>query len=695
MKKLLTVFTFITFFSTILKANGVAIVDASQGIYFTLISSQITAEVENQVAVITYNQTFRNDLTELSNFKFAFPLPEGASATELQIYFEGVWKTAKIIAQEPDTTLPGVGGSGSISYNLESYLGQSPLFYNIKTEVPIDSTITIQLKYVQLLKYEFGKVNLICSNDYSTIQNSELENQTFDFLLTSSRTIEFLKLLNRTTYEYNIGETSAQLSCFDQSKIADTDYNVEYSLNSAELGLFSFSTFQPDTLVPDKEGRGFFTFIVEPDPANDNQVINKVFTLIIDRSGSMGGTKIEQAKNAASFIVENLNEGDLFNIVDFSSEVTNFSNIHKPFNASNKQAALNYISNISANGGTNISGAFERAIPQFSTANDSTANIVVFFTDGEATAGITSTDGILNDVSTLINQNLSQVSIFTFGIGGSVNEQLLTSLATEQNGIVKFLKNNEVENVITDFYRQIRNPVLLSTKLNFSSENIFEVSPKSLPSLYVGQQMIVSGRYTAPENVDLTLTGTKFGKSVQYNYKLDLVDSLVSSYQFLPKVWAKQKIDELMIEYYKCSPGSFQADSLQEYITTISVMYGLITKFTSFSENPTEVKESKNVSQPNINEDFQLLGNYPNPFNPSTQIRFAVRIDFHDDVTIKIFNSIGELVRVIRLHVNGKGEYQVTWDGLTRYGILAPSGIYVYTIDFGSTILSNKMVLMK
>src|SRR5690606_36204384 len=115
----------------------------------------------------------------------------------------------------------------------------------------------------------------------------------------------------------------------------------------------------------------------EPDPNNTN-IIKKVFTLIIDRSGSMMGTKMEQAKNAANFIVQNLNAGDKFNIIDFDDVITSFSPTHVEFNTTTMNQALAYISTIYARGLTNISGAFDVAVPQFSAANDSTANIIIF-----------------------------------------------------------------------------------------------------------------------------------------------------------------------------------------------------------------------------------------------------------------------------------------------------------------------------
>ena len=176
--------------------------------------------------------------------------------------------------------------------------------------------------------------------------------------------------------------SQAKITFSKEESVANFNYNVEYELALDELGLYSMSTFLADSSIPDENGQGFFTFIAEPDPSENTEVIHKVFTLIVDCSGNMSGSKIDQARNAAKFIVENLNEGDYFNIVDFSSSVSDFHTAHVEYSEQTRQEALDYINGFYAGGATNISGAFDEAIPQFAHSNDSTANIIIFFTDG-------------------------------------------------------------------------------------------------------------------------------------------------------------------------------------------------------------------------------------------------------------------------------------------------------------------------
>ena len=690
MKKILLITLFILAICIQVHGNGVAIVDAENAVYLRLIESIVEVNVESQVAVIKTQQVFKNSYNGDRIIKYAFPLPGTANATSLRWLLAGAWYEASIAPVPQDTTMPGP--PGKLHPDLKSYLGETPLFYDLTDPVRKDSLVIIELTYVQLLSYEFGKVNFTYPNDYRLIQSTFVEKQELDFTLTSPRTIDSLQLIsNHANVTINNEGYSATLQSLTFEVPATEDYHVQYTLSLDELGLFSFSTLLPFELIPDSYG-GFFVFVAEPDPSETTDVINKYFTLIIDRSGSMYGNKMTQAKNAAEFIVNNLNEGDWFNIISFASDVTSFRPAHVPFNTSNKEDALAFISSLRASGGTNISGAFDEAVPQFSVASDSTSNIIIFLTDGQPTVGITNKDALVSHINNLVIQTETDLAIFNFGIGNDVNQQLLIRIANDNKGFAEFLGNDDLEERITEFYLKIRNPVLLNTTMHFSSMVISETYPRVLPNLYKGQQMIVAGRYLEPIPVDVTLSGMAFGDTVRYAYALDLADSTVQKYQFLPKIWAKMKIDHLLVQYYILDPESAEAKAIKDQIIEISLGYGVISPFTSFSD-PTDVEDNEKPAP--LATQFELLGNYPNPFNSTTVIQFRVHGSLNELVKIKIYDSLGRLITLLTIEVRGPGVYEVLWNGLTREGKAAASGQYFYLVDFSGGILAGKMQLVK
>jgi hypothetical protein len=94
-----------------------------------------------------------------------------------------------------------------------------------------------------------------------------------------------------------------------------------------------------------------------------------------------------------------------------------------------------------------------------------------------------------------------------------------------------------------------------------------------------------------------------------------------------------------------------------------------------------------------IPSEFALEQNYPNPFNPTTSITYALKENVQ--VTLKIFNLLGQEVRTLVNARQEAGFKTVVWDGLNNAGARVASGIYIYRIEAGTFVQARKMVLMK
>jgi flagellar hook assembly protein FlgD len=62
---------------------------------------------------------------------------------------------------------------------------------------------------------------------------------------------------------------------------------------------------------------------------------------------------------------------------------------------------------------------------------------------------------------------------------------------------------------------------------------------------------------------------------------------------------------------------------------------------------------------------------------------------------VRIYNTLGQLVRILRIQVHGKGIYNIVWDGLGKDGLTLSSGIYIYAIELRNTVLVGKMIMLK
>jgi sugar lactone lactonase YvrE len=103
------------------------------------------------------------------------------------------------------------------------------------------------------------------------------------------------------------------------------------------------------------------------------------------------------------------------------------------------------------------------------------------------------------------------------------------------------------------------------------------------------------------------------------------------------------------------------------------------------------------IEQPaaQLPEHFALQQNYPNPFNPTTTIEFSIPEGYHGAVTLRIYNTLGELVRELAAGEFRPGNYRETWDGLDRFGNRLASGLYLYQLKAGNYSATRKLMLMK
>lgn len=91
--------------------------------------------------------------------------------------------------------------------------------------------------------------------------------------------------------------------------------------------------------------------------------------------------------------------------------------------------------------------------------------------------------------------------------------------------------------------------------------------------------------------------------------------------------------------------------------------------------------------------DFALEQNFPNPFNPTTTIKYALKENA--DVTLRIYNVLGQVVKTLVNARQDAGFKTVSWDGTNDLGAKVSSGIYIYRIEANDFVQSKKLILMK
>jgi Ca-activated chloride channel homolog len=309
--------------------------------------------------------------------------------------------------------------------------------------------------------------------------------------------------------------------------------------------------------------------------AEATSVASKTVVFVLDKSGSMSGQKIEQARNALKFVLNNLRDGDTFNIIAYDDKVESFKPELQRFDADMRTQAIRYVENIRDGGSTNINGALQAA---FNMIGDTRRPAyVIFLTDGLPTAGVTGESEIAANAR---NANRSKARLCVFGVGYDVNARLLDRLSTENAGTTEYVKPAEdIEAAVARFYGRITAPVLTNVKVELANSDLNRIYPKETPDLFSGSQIVLAGRYRTAGATTLRITGSANDKLQTFEFPVSLAEkSNDDSYGFVEKLWATRRVGEIINELDLKGRNAELIDEL----VRLSTKHGILTPYTAF-----------------------------------------------------------------------------------------------------------------
>jgi Ca-activated chloride channel homolog len=199
--------------------------------------------------------------------------------------------------------------------------------------------------------------------------------------------------------------------------------------------------------------------ITAPHKETDNEPITMNLALVIDRSGSMSGGKLEFAKKAAQHVVEMLKEDDRLTLVSFDDEVKIHSSAKK-VSEKNRQHLMHEISRLHSGGSTFLSGGWLAGCESVASEETGTSlNRVLLLTDGQANVGITDSFELGLHARNLNQRN---VSTTTLGVGLDFDHFLLESMAEMGGGNYYFIE--DAQSIPAIFQKELKELAAISAR---------------------------------------------------------------------------------------------------------------------------------------------------------------------------------------------------------------------------------------
>jgi Ca-activated chloride channel homolog len=553
-------------------------------------SVEARVKILEQTASTSLEIRLRNPAPQQTEAIVLLPVPEGAVVSAFT--FEGAASepTAQVLRKDEARRLYDSIVAQVRDPALLEFAGYN-LIRSSVFPVPGGGTQRVRLTYEHLLPADGQRVDYLLPRSESLDRRSPW-NIAVD--VQSKSPISTAYSPGHEIVTTRLSPRHLAIKIAEQSKLDPGPFMLSYLVEHDGVSASMFA--YPDLKIG--EDGGYFLLMAglpasigdQPNP------IKRELTLVIDRSGSMAGPKMDQAKAAALQVLEGLADGESFNIIDYSTTVSSFAPRPVTKDKQQRAEARKYIEAIKPGGGTNIHDALTEALRAEPAAG--VLPIVLFLTDGLPTVGQTSEVAIRELAE---KGNPHHRRIFTFGVGNDVNVPLLDKIADLTRATTTYvLPEEDVEVKVAAVFKRLYGPVFKDIQLRTagnvpSTRLVRELIPSPIPDLFDGDQLILLGQYQHDGPIVFTVSGEYLGQRREFTFRFDLNGGATTKNAFVPRLWASRRIAYLVDQIRQAGAVSGlptaanvsplndpRFKELSDEILRLSTEFGILTEYTAF-----------------------------------------------------------------------------------------------------------------
>ena len=358
----------------------------------------------------------------------------------------------------------------------------------------------------------------------------------------------------------SVDATSREITLADGPVAADRDFELTWkpaAASAPSVGLFREHVGDADYLL---------AFVTPPsvEQAEQKRLAREVI-FVIDNSGSMGGTSIQQAKASLTYALSRLQPADRFNVIRFDDTTDVLFPAPVAADRAHLDRATAFVSALEARGGTEMVPAMRAALTD--TADDAADHVrqVVFLTDGAI--------GNEQQLFETITAMRGRSRVFMVGIGSAPNTYLMTRAAELGRGAFTHIGSvDQVEERMRGLVAKLENPAVTGLSVTFSN-GAADMTPAVLPDLYRDEPLVLSAKLDRAEG-----TVEIKGHLGDRPWLVRLPLAQAAEGKGLSKLWARRKISdaEVVRTMRQATP-----DEADKTILALALEHQLVTRLTS------------------------------------------------------------------------------------------------------------------
>ena len=538
----------------------------------------LAVKVVAQVEVTEMRLTFPR-VQHRASYVLTVPGPWDAYSMGVDLDRGQGFKSLGLVKEAPPA---GAAGGSAANSDVAKWQGNTPLLADLADLTP--GPLTVRIWFQRLLRRHKGKVNFVVGVKRCPLRPATVPDPVVTVEL-DCRTFRALSSFSAKGPGASIARPASNraIVTLPPLTLTATADAAEISIAYGELskGIHAnFLAHRTPTSDPQGGTDGYFMLLLDADEIKVEDAMPRRLALVVDQSGSMHGSKIEQARAAASAMVANLREGDHFNIHTFNDNVHSFRPAAVPATAANLKSAQGVIEQLYAGGSTNLDGGIKAGLGGGGSVSDGGRfDAMILLSDGHPTAGETDPGRILKNA---VAFNRLESRIYTFAVGSGADVKLMEALARGSRGRAFVLNNmqasQDLARKVKQLFEDIHAVRVADLSIHILGLNTTDVLPRREPDLFSGGQVIMVGRYQQAGKATARITGNANGKPYAHDVLVDAPAQHADN-AFIKYVWATEMVGQLLADMV----GRKDPAPWEEKIAKLGLAYRMQTPYTTFS----------------------------------------------------------------------------------------------------------------
>ncbi len=549
-----------------------------------MVNHIVNVKIEDQVAITTVEQTFRNHTDRNLEATYLFPIPKGASVNKFTMWIDGKETTGELLDAKKAADIYTSIVQRTKDPGLLEYLGNGMMRLKV-FPIPPKGDQKVKISFTSVSQQDGGIVEYIYPLKTDGKGTRTLEKFSVTVTIKSQTPVQSIYSPTHAIDIKRKGDKEAVVEFEKNQATLDKDFQLFYSSGKADIGI------TPVLYRPVSSEDGYFMLLINPQTESMKNRVPRDLVLVLDTSGSMSDLKMSQAKKALKVCLNQLGEKDRFSIVSFATAVRTFQDTLTDATPDQLEKATKWVEDLRAGGGTAIQPALNTALDLRGKDTGRSFNIV-FFTDGQPTVDERDPAKIVKNV---VEKNSASTRIFTFGVGDDVNAAMLDQLAENTRAISTYVRPAEdIEAKASSLCSKISHPVMTNVRLTTTNVKLNEVYPQQLPDLFHGGQLVVFGRFSGSGHAAIKLSGMVGKDDKELVYEADFPVKTDGGREFVEHLWARRKVGFILDQIRV----NGEQKELVEEVTILAKKYGIATPYTSYLVVPDAPVPVVNAGRP-------------------------------------------------------------------------------------------------